>query len=123
MTKSPKNHTDNQAVSTKVIEVSDLLRIEMMLVFMSNSGVNKKFEFYYMLVSCSDGGVLRNRKHVGELIRRKLGLKRGSYDMMMSELKSMGLVRSERGLLMIKGAEYINWDDMPESVLFKKVRL
>lgn len=120
---NPKKTITPKQCSTKVVEVSDILRIEMMLVFMGHSVINKKFELYYMLVSCSDGGVLRNRKHVGELIRRKLSLKRGSYDMMMMELKSMGLVRSERGLLMIKGAEFINWDDMPDSILFKKSKL
>ncbi len=122
MKDSPKIIPHNR-LSVKTIEVSDILRLEMQLVFMAHSLVNKKFELYYMLVSCSDGGVLRSRKHAGELIRRKLGLKRGSYDMMMMELKSMGLVRVERGLLMIKGAEYINWDDMPESILFKKCKL
>lgn len=120
---SKKEIMAGKACSTKVIAVSDILRLEMMLVFMGHSGVNRKFELYYMLVSCSDGGVLRRRKHAGELIRKRLDIKRGSYDMMIMELKEMGLIRVERGLLMIKGAEYIDWDNMPESILFKRAKI
>ena len=120
MKNPPKNHSSSKGLAVKTIEVSDLLRVEMLLIFINSSKYNKLFELYYLLVCCSDGGVLRNRKHSGDLIRRRLGLNRGSYDMAIKELKSMGLVVSVSGIFKIVGSEYINWDNMPEGILFKK---
>jgi hypothetical protein len=107
----------NNTHNLRIVAVKSTQRAEYQLLYSAHMKEDLLFEMYYLLVNCTDGGVVRDRKHSGLQIRAKLGLTRAQYDMMMHRLKLAGLVRLEGKYLCIKGTEDIDWNNRPDGLL------
>jgi len=115
-----KDHASTEPMFTRVLLSDDLLKLEMRLLYDVKHGKDRQFELFYMFVSCSDCGVVRNRKHTGAYIRRTMGMSRVCYDSAVDRLKAKGLIELKDGVLCIPGVEWIDWKNQHNTLLVKQ---